>query len=82
MLVVYDDFSMFPKFGGAHSCRAPYAWCLPGNRALISTGYLVFCRNEEQVPAVLGHEIGHRISRHLGEDRSYKNMQTIPRADF
>lgn len=54
------------------------AWCLRGNKIIISTGYLVFCRKEGQVAAILGHEMAHHISPHLAEDHSYEKQTDCP----
>ena len=46
--------------------RSPYmgAYSLPGGYILISTGMLRKCSNEDQLAAVLGHELGHARWRH------------------
>lgn len=40
------------------------AYCLPGGFILVSTGLLQICENEDQLAAVLGHELGHARWRH------------------
>lgn len=46
--------------------HSPYmgAYSLPGGFMLISTGMLRRCENEDQLAAVLGHELGHARWRH------------------
>lgn len=40
------------------------AYCMPGGFVLISTGLLQLCDNEDQLAAVIGHELGHARWRH------------------
>lgn len=51
------------------------AYCLPGGFILISTGLLQVLDNEDQLAAVLGHELGHARWRHPVEAIK-KKMQT------
>lgn len=54
----------------------PNALALPDGRIYVNTGLLGFVRNEAQLAAVLGHEIGHvtqrHAIRHIRESRSIK----------
>jgi len=40
------------------------AYCMPGGFVLVSTGLLKTCSSEDQLAAVLGHELGHARYRH------------------
>jgi predicted Zn-dependent protease len=40
------------------------AYCMPGGFVLVSTGMLQLCDNEDQLAAVIGHELGHARWRH------------------
>lgn len=54
----------------------PNALALPDGRVYVSSGLLVFVRNEAQLAMVLGHEIGHVVEQHqveaIKESRSFK----------
>lgn len=54
----------------------PNAMALPDGRVYVNSGLLVFVRNEAQLAAVLGHEIGHVIEDHavksIQDSRSFK----------
>lgn len=45
----------------------PNAFALPGGKVGVNTGIFTVARNQDQLAAVLGHEIGHVISRHHEE---------------
>ncbi|SBV37418.1 conserved exported hypothetical protein [uncultured Stenotrophomonas sp.] len=45
----------------------PNAFALPGGKVGVNTGILSVAKNQDQLAAVLGHEIGHVISRHHEE---------------
>ena len=49
------------------------AFALPGGKVGVNTGIFKAARNQDQLAAVLGHEIGHVISRHH-EERITKQM--------
>lgn len=53
----------------------PNSFCAPGGIVVITTGVLDLCRDESELAAVLGHEIGHVILQH-GE----KTQKTIAKA--
>jgi len=46
------------------------AFALPGRRIGVHTGLLEVARNQDQLAAVLGHEIGHVLARHSNERMS------------
>ena len=45
----------------------PNAFALPGGKVGVNSGIFSVARNQDQLAAVLGHEIGHVISRHHEE---------------
>lgn len=49
------------------------AFALPGGKVGVNTGIFKVARNQDQLAAVLGHEIGHVISRHH-EERITRQM--------
>ena len=40
------------------------AWCLPGGKMAVYTGMINFVTNDDQLAAVMGHEIAHAVARH------------------
>jgi predicted Zn-dependent protease len=51
----------------------PNAFALPGGKVGVNTGILTVAKNQDQLAAVIGHEIGHVISRHH-EERLTRQM--------
>jgi predicted Zn-dependent protease len=51
----------------------PNAFALPGGKVGVNTGIFKVAKNQDQLAAVLGHEIGHVISRHH-EERITRQM--------
>lgn len=49
------------------------AFALPGGKVGVNTGIFKVARNQDQLAAVLGHEIGHVVSRHH-EERITRQM--------
>uniref|UniRef100_A0A7S2N4G0 Peptidase M48 domain-containing protein n=1 Tax=Helicotheca tamesis TaxID=374047 RepID=A0A7S2N4G0_9STRA len=43
------------------------AFVLPGNHVFVLTGLFRYAQNEDELAAVLGHEMAHNIARHAGE---------------
>jgi len=43
------------------------AFCLPGGRMIVFTGLMAVAHNDDQVAAVLGHEIAHALAHHANE---------------
>ncbi|MDO9162893.1 MAG: M48 family metallopeptidase [Methylococcaceae bacterium] len=50
--------------------KTPNAFALPGNKIGIHTGMLTLVDNQDQLAAVIGHEIGHVLAKHSNERAS------------
>lgn len=64
-----------PKSGEAWDLRVfqsddVNAFVMPGNRVGVYTGLLNLVENDDQLAAVLGHEVGHAIYRHANQRAS------------
>jgi len=46
------------------------AFCLPGGKVFVYTGLFKYIANDDELAAVMGHEIGHAIARHGAERMS------------
>jgi predicted Zn-dependent protease len=55
--------------------KEPNAFALPGGKVGVYTGIFGVARNQDQLAAVIAHEIGHVVSRHH-EERITRQMQT------
>ncbi|WP_432741133.1 M48 family metallopeptidase [Methylobacter sp. G7] len=49
---------------------SPNAFALPGNKIGVHTGMLTLVDNQDQLAAVIGHEIGHVLAKHSNERAS------------
>ncbi|MGH8077976.1 MAG: M48 family metalloprotease, partial [Lysobacter sp.] len=47
--------------------NSPNAFALPGGKVGINTGIFTVAKNQDQLAAVIAHEIGHVVSRHHDE---------------
>lgn len=50
--------------------NTPNAFALPGNKIGIHTGLITLVNNQDQLAAVIGHEIGHVLAKHSNERAS------------
>ena len=48
------------------------AFALPGNKIGVHTGLIELVDNQDQLAAVIGHEVGHVLARHSNERMSQK----------
>lgn len=55
--------------------KEPNAFALPGGKVGVNTGIFSVAKNQDQLAAVIGHEIGHVISRHH-EERLTRQQNT------
>lgn len=46
------------------------AFVIPGGKVFVFTGILPICGNDDGLAAVLGHEVGHNVARHVAEKLS------------
>jgi predicted Zn-dependent protease len=46
---------------------SPNAFVLPGGKVGVTTGLFQVARNDDQLAAVIGHEVAHTAARHAGE---------------
>lgn len=47
--------------------QSPNAFVLPSGKIGVTTGLLSLVKNDDQLAAVLGHEVGHVVARHAAE---------------
>ena len=59
--------------------KEPNAFALPGGKVGVNTGIFTVARNQDQLAAVIAHEIGHVISHHHDE-RITRQMESAGRA--
>lgn len=55
----------------------PNAFALPGGKVGIHTGLFQVARNDAQLAAVIGHELGHVVARHAGERRTAQTAAAL-----
>ena len=53
------------------------AFCLPGGKVFVYTGIFKYASNDDELAAVMGHEIGHALARHGAERMSAGQVQQI-----
>lgn len=53
------------------------AFVLPGNHVFVFTGLFKYTRGEDELAAVLAHELGHTLARHSGEKISGSMLVTM-----
>ena len=52
---------------------SPNAFALPGGKVGVNTGLFKVAKNDDQLAAVIGHEVAHAIARH-GNERMSQGM--------
>lgn len=55
----------------------PNAFVLPSGKIGVTTGLLALVRNDDQLAAVLGHEVGHVVGRHAAERYSTTALTSV-----
>ena len=63
-IIVYDDTDHM-------------AFVLPGGKVFISSGMINFCRSDDEVASVFGHEMAHNVCHHIAESTS-RNIFRFP----
>jgi predicted Zn-dependent protease len=53
------------------------AFCLPGGKVFVYTGLFKYAANDDELAAVMGHEIAHALARHGAERMSSGQMQQV-----
>ncbi len=53
------------------------AFCLPGGKVFVYTGIFKYVENDDELAAVMGHEIGHALARHGAERMSSGQLAQI-----
>jgi len=56
---------------------SPNAFVLPSGKIGVTTGLLALVRNDDQLAAVLGHEVGHVVGRHAAERYSSTALTSV-----
>jgi predicted Zn-dependent protease len=56
---------------------SPNAFALPGGKVGVNTGLFDVARTQDQLAAVIGHEIGHVIARHSNERVSQSQLAQV-----
>ena len=57
--------------------ESPNAFVLPSGKVGVTTGLLALVQNDDQLAAVLGHEVGHVIAQHAAERYSSTAVTSI-----
>jgi predicted Zn-dependent protease len=57
--------------------KAANAFCLPGGKVFVYTGLFKYASNDDELAAVMGHEIGHALARHGAERMSAGQLQQV-----
>ncbi|GAA0867429.1 M48 family metallopeptidase [Brevundimonas basaltis] len=57
--------------------NSPNAFVLPSGKIGVTTGLLGLVRNDDQLAAVLGHEVGHVVARHAAERYSTTALSSV-----
>ncbi len=76
-LVKHSSRSHIPHEFHVVDMKEPNAFALPGGHIYVSRGLLAIMNSEDELAAVLGHEIGHVAGRHAAQ-RQAKSRGWIP----
>jgi predicted Zn-dependent protease len=73
----FDESKMEWKFTLIDD-RQVNAFCLPGGKVVVFSGLFAVAANEDELAAVLGHEIGHALAHHASERIYREQQQQLP----
>lgn len=71
------EWQRLPWEAQAFAVAEPNAFALPGGKVGINTGLLRVATTQDQLAAVIGHEIGHVVYRHAGERISQQQLASV-----
>ena len=57
--------------------ETPNAFVLPGAKVAVHTGLLPLASSDDELAAVLGHEMGHVVAKHANERASQQSLSSI-----
>lgn len=72
-----NEWSRLPWEAQAFAIKEPNAFALPGGKVGINTGLLRVADTDDELAAVVGHEIGHVMYRHAGERVSQQQLAQV-----
>jgi len=58
--------------------KQPNAFCLPGGIIFVNSGIFRYARSDDQLAAVIGHEVAHALARHGAERMSRQLALALP----
>lgn len=58
--------------------KEPNAFCLPGGIIFVNSGIFAYARNDDQLAAVIGHEVAHALAHHGAERMSRQMAVALP----
>ena len=53
------------------------AFCLPGGSIFVNTGILNFVQSDDELAAIIGHEVAHALVRHGAERMSQESLSSL-----
>ncbi|WP_243439324.1 M48 family metallopeptidase [Fundidesulfovibrio soli] len=58
--------------------KEPNAFCLPGGIVFVNSGLFPYVKNDDQLAAVIGHEVAHALAHHGAERVSQRMAVALP----
>ena len=53
------------------------AFCMPGGKIVVYTGLLPYCQSDDELAAIIGHEVAHAVAKHAAEKLSQQKKAQI-----
>jgi len=72
-----EEWQKLPWEAQVFAIDSPNAFALPGGKVGVNTGMFKVAANQDQLAAVLGHEIGHVLARHSAERLSQEQLANV-----